>query len=939
MSEATYLVGIDLGTSNSAVASVDPAAGALAQIVDLPIPQVARPAEVVARGLLPSCVYIPGEHELPEGAARLPWKVDHNLIVGEFARWQGARVPGRMVASAKSWLCHPGVDRSAPILPWGSPQEVSRISPVKASALLLQHMAQAWDSAHPDAPLAQQEVIITVPASFDEAARALTVSAAKQAGLDKFTLLEEPQAAFYDFTARHRSDLERALEEVRLVLVVDIGGGTSDFTLVQVGVSPEGPVLRRIAVGEHLILGGDNMDAALGRKAEERLTRTGSKLTTAQWLQLVQMARIAKETLLAAQGPEQFHISIAAEGSRLMGRSLSTHLAKAEAEQLVLEGFFPRCAPDARPERSTRVALQEIGLPYANDPAVTRHLAAFLRTHAEAGFAALGEAAEPGKLLPRPDALLLNGGVFNSARIAERLQDVVSGWWPQAPPIRILHHSSLDLAVARGAAYYGLVRRGMGRRITGGAAHALFVGLDKSATEPAQALCVIPRGQEEGEKVEVGQRVFQLTLGRPVQFPLFSSSSDRVERAGDIVQVSEDMNVLPPIHTVLRSAQSKSGSVPVHLRSALTEIGTLELWCVSNQSNEQWRLEFELRGTDAPDSLTVTESMPPRFGEAREVLERVFGSKPVAGRSAADAKVAAAKEIKSLWTNLERILGPREEWRVPVLRELWSVLFAGAGRRRRSIDHERVFFQLLGYSLRPGFGYPLDPWRCEQTARLFPENVQAVKEKPVWSEFWILWRRVAGGLTEERHAEIWNTLKAHLAHRVPPHVPKHIPKPRGVQPEGTEEMVRLGGALEHLDPAEKVILGDWIVSRAQAGHSMAGAWVWTLGRLGARAPLFGSAHRVVPPAKAAEWMELLLKDDVIRTDGALFALTQLTRLTGDRARDVDDSLRERVRTELMRQNASPAWVTMTNEVVNLDAGDRARALGDTLPGGLQLGEA
>jgi molecular chaperone DnaK (HSP70) len=931
-----YLVGIDLGTSNCAVAYVELARGADAPVLDFPIPQLQRLGEVAQRDLLPSCIYVPGEHELPAEAARLPWDGASTRIVGEFARWQGARVPGRLITSAKSWLCHPGVDRAAPILPWGAPPDVDRISPIEASALLLRHMIEAWNAARPETPMEKEEVVVTVPASFDEVARALTVSAVRQAGLEKFTLVEEPQAAFYAFTARHRKNLAETLDGIRLVLVVDVGGGTTDFTLVQVAVSPEGPVLRRIAVGEHLILGGDNMDAALGRKAEERMVSSGRKLGSTQWMQLVQTARQAKESLLEEAGPDNYHLSIVGEGSRLVGGSLSAHLTRSEVERIILDGFFPRCPPEQRPQRAARVALQEIGLPYAPDPAITRHLAAFLAAHAQAGWEALGEdppAHGQNRALPRPDAILLNGGVFNSRKIAERLSQVLSGWWPDRPPIPTLQHDLLELAVARGAAYYGLARHGLGRRIIGGAAHALYVGLDKAGSEDPIALCLIPRGHEEGESVDLGQRLFQLALGRPVQFPLFTSTSDRIERPADVVPVSEDMNALPPIHTVLKSADGKTGSVPVHLRATLTEIGTLELWCVSHASQERWRLEFELRGVAAPEGVAVTESMPPRFAEARELVERVFGGKS-SPRKPVESKISPAKEVKQLWASLEKTLGPREEWRVPVLRELWTVTFAGAGRRRRSADHERVFFQLLGFSLRPGFGYPLDDWRCEQVAQLFAESVQFHKEKSVWTEFWVLWRRIAGGLSEARHQEIWTFLKPHIEHRLPPATPRHIGKPKGIQPEGLDEMVRLSAALEHIDPRHKVELGDWLAARLREAAS--GTWTWALGRTGARAPLYGSLHRVAPPEKAAEWLQLLLAPDLLRIEGTLFAAAQLARLTGDRARDVDDYLRSRVIEALGAAQAPASWQRMVSEVMTMEASDKARALGDTLPVGLQL---
>ncbi|HUC84916.1 MAG TPA: Hsp70 family protein, partial [Candidatus Acidoferrales bacterium] len=432
MSQPSLIVGIDLGTTNCAVASADAAQGADAPVLDFAIPQLQRIGMVATLPLLPSCLYVSGEHELPPGSVQLPWGESPKLVVGAFARWQGARVPGRLVASAKSWLCHAGVDRSAPILPWGAPAEVARISPVKASASLLAHLAAAWNAAHPEAPLASQEVVITVPASFDEAARALTVEAARQAGLEKFTLVEEPQAAFYDFTAHHRGDLAEVLAGVRLALVVDVGGGTTDFTLVQIGVGPEGPALRRIAVGDHLMLGGDNMDAALARHVEEQLLPAGRKLGATQWTQLVQAAREAKEALLGEDAPPRYSLAVAAEGSRLLGGSLSAEIQQEVVEQLILDGFFPPCSAEEAPRRATRMALQELGLPFAQDPAVTRHLAAFLRQHAPAGFAALA-ADRREHALPRPDAILFNGGVFNSPKISRRLIDIVSTWWPGQP--------------------------------------------------------------------------------------------------------------------------------------------------------------------------------------------------------------------------------------------------------------------------------------------------------------------------------------------------------------------------------------------------------------------------------------------------------------------------------------------------------------------------
>jgi hypothetical protein len=439
-------------------------------------------------------------------------------------------------------------------------------------------------------------------------------------------------------------------------------------------------------------------------------------------------------------------------------------------------------------------------------------------------------------------------------------------------------------------------------------------------------LCLIPRGHEEGQAVELGSRTFNLMLGRPVQFPLFTSTSDRIVSSGDIVTLSGDLHPLPPIHTVLKSEEGKTGYIPVHLRAILTEIGTLELWCVSDaHDGERWRLEFELRGsTGAAPQDTVIESMPPHFAEARRCIEDTFATKPPGG-------AAAPVKVRQLWRNLEQAIGPREQWRVPMLREMWSALHARAGKRRRSADHERVWFQLAGYALRPGFGYPLDDWRCARMAEsLFGAGVAFHKEKAVWMEFWIMWRRIAGGLIEERHSDIWRFLKPQLEERLAKTQSKKQAKPKGIQPEGLEEMVRLAAALEHLDPAEKITLGDWIAPRV----AVPGPWAWAIGRVGARVPLYGSVHKTVDPDHASEWLDLLLDAHSRNVEGALFAIVQLARRTGDRSRDIDDGRRDRALDAIRRAHAPESWQRLLIEVVTMEAADQARAFGDTLPAGL-----
>ncbi len=924
-----YVVGIDLGTTHCALASVDTRKGAAAEVVDFPVPQLVRPGELSPRPLLPSCVYLPSDAELPEAALRLPWSGDEvpRLAVGELARWQGAKVPGRLVASAKSWLCHPGVDRSAPILPWGAPADVAKLSPVEASALLLRHMAAAWDTAHPGQPLSAQEVVVTVPASFDEAARALTVSAIRRAGLQRFTLLEEPQAAFYDFTSRHRLDLQRALLGTRLVLVVDVGGGTSDFTLVHAGVAPEGPVLERLAVGEHLVLGGDNMDAAVAKALETRWAEGGRRLSATQWTQLLQAARAAKEALLSDAPPERYGVSLVSEGSRLLGGTLSGELSRDEVQGLVLDGFFPRVDGAESPRRSARLGIQELGLPFAQDAAITRHLAAFLRAHAPAVSRALGEPTD----FPRPDAVLLNGGVFNSPQLSARLLDVLSSWWPDRPRIPLLAHGSLDRSVARGAAWYGLVRKGFGLKIGGGAARAFYVGVAGSpAGEPPRAVCLIPRGLDEGGSVALTERPFTLTLGKPVQFPLYASTADRLDAPGEVVEVTDEetFRPLPPLHALLRSAAARTGDVAVQLSATLTELGTLELFAEAPATAEKWRLEFELRGATRAGGAAVTEPLPARFSDAVEEVVRIFGNKPLP---------VEPKDVKNLFRTLEKVLGPREGWRLPMLREIWTALMAGASRRRRSPDHERVFFQLLGYALRPGFGYPLDAWRGEESARLFKELLTHHGEKPNWAEFWVAWRRMAGGVDAAAQGQLFAWMEPHLWRRLMPEGARPKEKLKGIQPEGLDEMVRCAASLEHLEPSQKAALGELLLTRLREEPTKAATAAWALGRLGARVPLYGSAHRAVAPDVAAQWLEALLAAGLGAVDGAPFAAMQLSRCTGDRARDLDAALRESTVAALARAKAPERWLQLVREPVALEPQDEARALGDSLPAGLRLG--
>ena len=666
-------------------------------------------------------------------------------VVGSLARDLGAQVPGRVVASAKSWLSHAAVDRLAPILPWGAGEEVAKVSPLAASASYLAHARAAWRRQFPDAPLEDQELVLTVPASFDEGARALTLEAARLAGLPRLRLLEEPQAACYDWLFRQRANLAAELHLSRLLLVCDVGGGTTDFTLIQVAHDPAAggvPTLTRIGVGEHLMLGGDNMDLALAHLLEPRLAEAGQRLSTARFSQLVQHCRMAKEHLLVAEAPEGVKVTLLGSGARLVGGARSVELSRDEVIQLAVDGFFPAAAPDEAPRRR-RAGIVEFGLPYPADPAITRHLGEFLRRHATVAGEALGLAG--GGALAVPDTVLLNGGVFHSPLLAARLVDTLADW--RGAPPRVLANADPDVAVALGAVACALVREGLAPAIGGGSARSYFLVIedepDGAAARP-RAICVLPRGAGEGEEVHLADRRFGLRVGQPVRFHVVASSADVVYAPGELVSLEGDAFVrLPPIATVVEAGGESGarGEVMVALASTMTEIGTLRMHCVSVAEPERrWLLEFELRAREEDAAVVDPRAgLPPRFESAVERMDKVFG---------APSRDGADKPVRQLRGELEGLLGRRDDWDMALARALFDALWARARRRRRTAEHERAWLNLVGYCLRPGIGAPLDGWRVAQLWPLFEQGIQYVNERQNWSEWWTLWRRVAAGLDE-----------------------------------------------------------------------------------------------------------------------------------------------------------------------------------------------
>lgn len=906
-----YWVGIDLGTTHTVVAFAnvsDP--DKRIQLFDMP--QLVAPGEVAARPLLPSVRYHPAEGELKADSGFL--NASDGAVLGEAARLLGAKSQGRLVTSAKSWLSHTSVDHTAAILPWGSDDSVFKVSPLAASASYLQHVCTVWEQRFPSAPLSKQNVVITVPASFDEAARSLTLEAARMAGLTEVRLLEEPQAVCYDWLHRHAGSIKTSLADSRLLLVCDVGGGTTDLTLIKIEHGEGEPQLTRIGVGDHLMLGGDNIDLALAHLAEGRLRVGDSKLSTANLSQLLEQCRVAKERLLAADAPEQMAVTLLGGGSRLIGGSRSTVLSRDEVKDIALDGFLPLSELSDLPDKK-RSGVVEFGLPYAAEPAISKHIAAFLQLHSQAASAALGTDTIA------PDALLLNGGVFRSPALVQRVIDLLTFWRGGKTP-HLLDNRHPELAVAYGAVSYAMARQAKKLKIGGGAARSYFLLIDtgSQSDQPRQGVCILPKGSEEGHEVLLSGRQFALRVGQPVRFHLLSSSGDGDYQSGDLVEIDDErFHSLPPLAVAFEGQQK--AEVAVQLLATYTEVGTLRLQCVAvDDTQQRWDVEFQIRKKSA---VTQMAELPTQTPLALEKIQAVFGAK---------SKQVDPQAVKTLRADLEKILAaPRSEWQTPLLRELFTVLLEGAKYRRRSEQHERLWLSLTGFCLRPGFGYPLDDWRVDQLWKLYSEGLQFVNEKQNWTEWWTLWRRVAGGLQAEAQQRIFND----IAKFINPASARQAGIAKQVSTRGYEDMVRLAAALERLPVDDKSQLGDWLLKRLEKAGEPEQSY-WALGRVGARILFHGNVHDVIAVETVTQWLQVLLKSDWKKQPQAAFAVTLLARRCDDRVRDIDDGLRLQVLDKLKQAKAAAAWQDMVAEFKQLDEQQEKQVFGEALPPGLRL---
>lgn len=935
-----YLIGIDLGTTNSALAYVDTeekVKKGRPKLHPFPIEQLIAPGETADRELLPSFLYLPGEHDLPTGAVAVPWDDDQPYAVGEFAREQGAKVPGRLVLSAKSWLCHAGVDRSSALLPWSAPPEVERISPVEAARCYLRHFVDAWNSrmskGKDELRLENQEVVLTVPASFDDVARTLTVEAAQKAGIENLTLLEEPQAAFYCWLATHTDKEARQLKPGYRCVVIDVGGGTTDFSLIEC-VEEQGELtFVRQAVGNHLLLGGDNMDLALAVHVEGKLS-TSKRLDAAQYSQLTQACRQAKESLLAPNPPESHRVSVMGRGRSIIGGALHSELTPDEVRNVIVDGFFPKTERGEMPQRGGRTGLHEMGLPYVQDPGISRHLAEFLDRHAP-------RPDDPDSVAPQ--AVLFNGGALLPEILRERVIDVMQQWFAtEANPWSpfVLSNPSLNLAVALGAAQYAWLRHTGGKRIGGGIARSYYVAVDvadssKDEDAPVSVLCVVPQKLEEGEEITLEKPELELALGEPVTFPLYSSTVRSDDQPGDLLEVQKDQLLrLPPLHTILRGGK-RTGTkrVPVKLAACSTEIGTLELFCVARENDQRWRLEFNVRDVvkDEEDRYEGEQSTSDNITDVwpEELVQK--GAKLIREVFAEDKpELKPQKLTQALEEALE---APKDEWPTGLCRRTWDFLCEVSDNRRRTPAHSNRWFNLVGYCLRPGFGDSLDRYRVEQLWKmLLTLGAKSGGKGPEGgAQYWITWRRVSGGLQ--------TTYQQALFERLRPILIGGKGK-GGIKPDPNElaEMWRAVASFERLESKHKEALGEALMKQLRR-KPLPPYLFWALTRIGSRVPLYGPLNTVLHPEVIQKWLDQLFQFEPAHQSSTTewaFCLSQFARRSGQRAIDVDEGHQLRALSVLKDLEIPQAWVQCVEEVVEVESEEKAQLFGDSLPIGLRL---
>lgn len=901
MAEARFAVGIDLGTTNCVMAAVDLSEQArFPDLHDIPIYQRLDEDQKGESTRLPSFLYAPTERQSehmsidehdPEG-----W------VLGEAATELGRRVPGRLVTSAKSWLCHQRINPSEPILPWAVEEGMKKISPFQATSWILQHLKEAWSKSSfaQGTDLKDQVLTVTLPASFDQSARQWTLEACKQAGLGHAKLLEEPQAAFYAWITLRKGRWGEALQGGRRILVCDVGGGTSDFSLMQGLEDGDQFSFERLAVGEHLLLGGDNVDLAVAHYAESKLSGGKSKLNASQWHLLAQLARRAKESLLSDPDMNEVTLRLPGSGRKVIGGLRQATLSREELNQLVLEGFYPKVNQQYQPR--SKVGLSEMGLPYEAEPAVTWHILDFIKKHGDQDS--------------YPDWVLFNGGSLEPDLIRDRILEVLRSNAPSSDhQVGVLESDSLANAVARGAAYYSYISQKGGLRIGGGSPHAYYLGI---GGDQGQQVCVIPKGAEPHEQHTLNLQGLEVRTNHPVSFSIFESDQFPLDEVGHLREL-EQTTASGRLNTLVRFGKQGERTIPVEVRGELTELDTLQLELASIHTDHQWELEFDLRQqSDSSKEL-------PTQGESKLEFKWPFEIKSWVN------EFLSVNQPKSLIKQLENDLElNKSKWNLVLLRDLADALLENSSAVEKSPQHEGGWLAALSFSMRPGIGHPQDELRRQKIWSIYragPKFAREVRSKTEWA---ILWRRLSMGLEAGRQEDLCGRTKKSIFDK----------KGQPLFKADLSECWRMIASFEHITRKDKKKLGDALVKNlnSKVDKLQIELSLWAISRFGSRLPLQAQVTTIPTATDIEPWVEFLLKKPELVEFGASQTLLELCRKCGESSLDIKPDLITRVEAYFEQQSVvkSDIWKFALSQVERRDMSEHQQLLGESLPGGLEL---
>ncbi|MCM8531065.1 MAG: hsp70 family protein [Lentisphaeraceae bacterium] len=906
--DSRYIIGIDLGTTNSVVSFVDRYAKERS-IENFPVLQVIASGELDKQTSLPSFCYLPLAHELEGDQLSLPWKNKSKKSVGVFARNHGSGIPERFISSAKSWLSHKGVNRTAGILPWGSEIATEdKLSPVETSRLILEHVRLAWnnefgkkkDKDGTKCTLEESQVVVTVPASFDETARELTVKAAKDAGYEHLILLEEPLAAFYAWLDK-TENWQELISTGEKILIVDIGGGTTDFSLIEF---TEDENLRRTAVGNHLLLGGDNIDMTLARVVESQIKK---KLSPRERSILNQRCRLAKEELLIPNGKEEVTVAVTTSGSSLVGNTVTGKLTKENVLKVIMEGFYPMIETTAAlPEK--KAGIRDLGLPYEKDPSVSAHLLSFLCKASGSDQPII------------PDKILFNGGSMIPDLLRQRIIDLVNSWSENT--VTELPAWDLDKAVSTGASYYGLVKAGEGVRVQGGIARSYFLEIETS--EGPKLVCVMPRDTNEGDLQALSSMRFEAAANEPLKFPVHSSATRLHDQLGDIVDDREEVSELPPLITTLKFGK-KNQKIEVELSTLLNETGTLEIHLNSVNTDHRWPLKFDMRALhDQKDTSTTVSELLPNTNQVAVTAEQINQAE-----SAIDAVFNGSDKPGKLLKKLEDIFEiNRNEWSLQLIRQLADYLLKLNPQSFKSAPLEARWMNLTGFCLRPGFGDTSDELRQKKLWSLWFGGPKFKTDAQVNAEWWVLWRRISGGINAGRQEQVAHALLKML---VPNDSYKKNTK-YGAQEK--MECWRCLGSLERTPVKIKKRIVDIQSARVSKLEDFE---LWAMARLLSRKLFYAPVDLTMSSKDASSFIKLLMITNKEKLGNmTTFALSRMATMTGESYLDINEKLRTELVTFLKSHDCQDALIRHIEEVIESSREESNQILGDTLPLGLTL---